>query len=313
MARRLIQRVLHWLRQLLGLRTIKQQRPHPPQPHHQLPTAELNQPQIPTYSPPQRPAADPLGHQSVHHQPPQPTHQPTVNSSNTPPVSQPSDSAQERPRAPLNPGSHHATNTSRFRVRLSDYQYPPNTAIQNLSNQLADPQTPAPNIPKLPTPDLPRAEETTIAKGDPATSAPPAQEPPQTLNFLQRDVRESSPKDDNTIQQTPPPLPQQSPHLPPEQNNSLFASPIAPPEAPAQPTDQDPNSITKQGKVKLLFKIKKNNHHGYIAPNDGSKDIIFHQKYIGNDIFAQLERGMEVEVTAHLTAGKAYADHIRIL
>ncbi|MEM9809059.1 MAG: cold shock domain-containing protein, partial [Cyanobacteria bacterium P01_D01_bin.56] len=71
--------------------------------------------------------------------------------------------------------------------------------------------------------------------------------------------------------------------------------------------------ITKQGVVKLLFKLKKNNHHGYITPHDGSKDIIFHQKYVGDDIFSRLERGMAVEVTAHITAGKAYADCIRIL
>ncbi|MEA5464476.1 cold shock domain-containing protein [Leptothoe sp. PORK10 BA2] len=74
-----------------------------------------------------------------------------------------------------------------------------------------------------------------------------------------------------------------------------------------------PQSITKQGIVKLLFKLKKSNSHGYIAPHDGSKDILFHQKYINDEVFCQLALGVEVEVTAHITEGKAYADHIRIL
>ncbi|MEM6255343.1 MAG: cold shock domain-containing protein [Cyanobacteria bacterium P01_D01_bin.156] len=75
----------------------------------------------------------------------------------------------------------------------------------------------------------------------------------------------------------------------------------------------DTRTITKKGVVKLLFKLKKNNHHGYITPNDGSKDIIFHQKYVGTDVFSQLERGMEVEVEAKIVEGKAYAERICIL
>ena len=102
------------------------------------------------------------------------------------------------------------------------------------------------------------------------------------------------------------------PEQPPHQDHPIITKtpePISPPQiASTQPT-----SITKQGFIKLLFKIKKNNFHGYITPKDGSKDIIFHQKYINDDVFGQLERGMEVEVTAHITEGKAYADHVRIL
>ena len=66
----------------------------------------------------------------------------------------------------------------------------------------------------------------------------------------------------------------------------------------------------KQGTVKLLFTMKKGNFHGYIAPDDGSKDILFHQKYINADIFSQLERGAQVSATVKYIEGKAYATHV---
>ncbi|MGB3788023.1 MAG: cold shock domain-containing protein [Phormidesmis sp.] len=70
---------------------------------------------------------------------------------------------------------------------------------------------------------------------------------------------------------------------------------------------------TKPGIIKLLFTIKPGNYHGYIAPDDGSKDILFHQKYINADIFDKIERGTSVTATVKLIEGKAYATHIDLL
>ncbi|MBE9063286.1 cold shock domain-containing protein [cf. Phormidesmis sp. LEGE 11477] len=70
---------------------------------------------------------------------------------------------------------------------------------------------------------------------------------------------------------------------------------------------------SKPGTVKLLFTIKPGNYHGYITPDDGSKDILFHQKYINADIFDKIERGTSVVATFKVMAGKAYATHIDLL
>ena len=71
---------------------------------------------------------------------------------------------------------------------------------------------------------------------------------------------------------------------------------------------------TKSGVVKLLFKLKPGNFHGYIEPDDGSKDILFHQKYIHNaEIFDAIERGDQVSVVAKQMAGKAYATRVDLL
>lgn len=68
--------------------------------------------------------------------------------------------------------------------------------------------------------------------------------------------------------------------------------------------------LVKNGVVKLLFKLKQGNFHGYIAPEDGSKDILFHQKYINADIFEHLERGTPVVATMKYMEGKAYATRV---
>ena len=69
---------------------------------------------------------------------------------------------------------------------------------------------------------------------------------------------------------------------------------------------------TKHGTVKLLFTMKKGNFHGYITPDDGSKDILFHQKYINAEVFPRLERGTQVSATVKYIEGKAYATHVDI-
>ncbi len=69
----------------------------------------------------------------------------------------------------------------------------------------------------------------------------------------------------------------------------------------------------KNGVVKLLFTLKEGNFHGYVAPDDGTKDILFHQKYINADVFAQLERGVKVAASVKYIEGKAYATHVELL
>ena len=73
------------------------------------------------------------------------------------------------------------------------------------------------------------------------------------------------------------------------------------------------SELIKEGTVKLLFTLKQGNFHGYIEPKDGSKDILFHQKYINADIFDQLERG--VQVVAHIKhlEGKVYATRVDLV
>lgn len=71
--------------------------------------------------------------------------------------------------------------------------------------------------------------------------------------------------------------------------------------------------LIKNGTVKLLFKLKAGNFHGYITPDDGGKDILFHQKYINAEIFEHIERGTSVVVTAKYREGKAYATRVELL
>lgn len=69
----------------------------------------------------------------------------------------------------------------------------------------------------------------------------------------------------------------------------------------------------KCGIVKLLFTQKQGNFHGYVAPDDGSPDILFHQKYINADVFERLERGARVSVAVKHIEGKAYATRVEVL
>ncbi len=80
-----------------------------------------------------------------------------------------------------------------------------------------------------------------------------------------------------------------------------------------QPNDQSDDRPVKNGIVKLLFTLKEGNYHGYIAPDDGSKDILFHQKYINADVFAHLERGISVSASVKYLEGKAYATRVDLL
>ena len=59
--------------------------------------------------------------------------------------------------------------------------------------------------------------------------------------------------------------------------------------------------------------MKEGNFHGYIEPKDGSSDILFHQKYINEDIFDSLERGVEVVVSVKQMEGKAYATQVELV
>lgn len=84
-------------------------------------------------------------------------------------------------------------------------------------------------------------------------------------------------------------------------------------EKPDEVIDKDGEDPVKQGVVKLLFTLKQGNYHGYVAPDDGSKDILFHQKYINADIFARVERGSRVVASVKYIEGKAYATRIDLL
>ena len=75
----------------------------------------------------------------------------------------------------------------------------------------------------------------------------------------------------------------------------------------------DEERPVKNGVVKLLFTLKEGNFHGYVTPDDGTKDILFHQKYINADIFSQLERGAKVAASVKYVEGKAYATHVELL
>ncbi|MGD1854162.1 MAG: hypothetical protein ACFB2W_07905 [Leptolyngbyaceae cyanobacterium] len=290
MVRRLIQRFLHWLRRLLNPTHGAKQGARSLPPSQQLPPPIAN-----------RPAAAP------------------PDLSRRPPTQQqlaetPHKSRPETPRAPLNPASVRVNNPSRFRVLLSDYDYSPSSAIQNLSHQLSHPETATPQAPASQQPQLSFLTKDSVIQKDISGAAPANKQPQKVTEPLQADSSGTSTTERRSSKPTVVENATQLSKSPAEQvsDKSSLTAIREPQSSPKQPV-QTPGVITKQGVIKLLFKLKKNNHHGYIAPNDGSKDIIFHQKYVGSEVFAKLERGMAVEVAARVIEGKAYADHIRIL
>ena len=307
MVRRLIRRFLHWLRHILArVRGQKSRHRH---------SVSSQQPQLLPYR------EQPLSQQAASQQT-LPTSQPPASVDTSAPVS-----LQDSQPMPLpNAAANRAANSSRFKVLLSDYEYSPSPAVQSLSQQLSRPIPPSSPIKPLPKSILDTAK---------ITAHPTRQESTQQTSSHIANSTEDKKDHISQIEETTLNLSSIDSKLPPkgetaitkpQQARSTVVADVAQlssdqipqpghhnprpiPKTPPPPT----GVITKQGIVKLLFKLKKNNHHGYVAPNDGSKDIIFHKKYIGDDVFAQLERGMAVEVTAHITEGKAYADHIRIL
>jgi cold shock CspA family protein len=82
----------------------------------------------------------------------------------------------------------------------------------------------------------------------------------------------------------------------------------------AEPTEStEAEHTVRNGTVKLLFTLKEGNFHGYIAPDDGTQDILFHQKYINADVISDLDRGMKVSVSVKYVEGKAYATNVTLL
>ncbi|EKV02722.1 DNA-binding protein with cold shock-like domain [Leptolyngbya sp. PCC 7375] len=297
MGRRLIRIFLHWLRRILTQFKGEQNRRHYPSPPQRLTSSQQLLPQIPVQE----------------NQPEQGL------TGTTSPIKQ-----QRQAQSP-NPAANRAANSSNFRILLSDYQYSPCSAVQSLSNQLSNPTTQLDRVQDQPKQTLDSAKtfftQNKIRRDQPQPRVV-STETPKEESLPHEHIRnlEHSSSDiaflrdpDIDINKTQP-----SPSLlaidaVKQLNTKQLPQPEkATPKYTSTPT-ADPRAITKTGIIKLLFKLKKNNHHGYIAPHDGSSDIIFHQKYIGNEVFCQLERGMDVEVTAHITEGKAYADHIRIL
>ncbi len=310
MVRRLIQRFLHWLRH-----TLAQVRGKKSRHHHQPLTQKL--PQLP-----------PSFHEQLFddrmlaQQPSSPSQYPKQPSRDRVSL-QPF--PQEHQSPPPNPAANRAPNPSNFKVLLSGYEYSPSSAIQNLSQQLSHPAPQSDsNAPASKTSKpSPNTEQNKIRQGEIHFIKTNTIEKKtehifhggekSALNFSPTDSKAWSKHEIASLeikQSVSPILGDSASRLSTEQ----IPKPTEHTPRPIPTTSAaDPRVITKQGVVKLLFKLKKNNHHGYIAPHDGSKDIIFHKKYIGDDVFRQLERGMAVEVTAHVTEGKAYADHIRIL
>lgn len=285
MVRRLIKHFLHWLRQVLAkVRGTQHRRQHPPLPARKLPPARSPR------------SSTPLGQaqrrlNSTESSQPRQNVQSAADTSRLPSSYQQDNSFQPPTRAPTNK----IVNASNFNTLLRDDQCSPSPAVQNLSHQLSD----------LTAKTDPEQERLRFTPDSEDIWLSPSRIEPDNENSASLKVVENEATDTQKEQ----------PFIP-ESNSELD---IASGEYNSYPskigttTTYDSEVITVQGVVKLLFKLKKNNYHGYIAPHDGSKDIIFHQKYIGVDVFSRLERGMEVEVTAHITEGKAYADHVRIL
>ncbi|MGD1951697.1 MAG: cold shock domain-containing protein [Leptolyngbyaceae cyanobacterium] len=281
MVRRLIKHFLRWSRQILAKFKGAKSRHHAPIKRPLPPAPLSNQPETSRSAFPQ-------------------TSQSTANRLSQSAIS------QEKNQYPPNPAANRAINPSNFKVSLSDYRYSPSSAVQSLSHQLLAPdahstndqhQSATENIPgRRKEPDGKQSNETAKNNRNLELKLPPT----IADTRQERVIKNRQPSQ-------PTPL-----SLPVETQRSEQTNHASTPQKTA-PAARSNNIIVKQGIIKLLFKLKKNNHHGYVAPDDGSKDIIFHQKYIGDEVFCQLERGMTVEVTAHITEGKAYADRIQIL
>lgn len=302
MVRRLIQRFLHWLRNVLA--QVRGKKSHRQTSMPQLPPSF--QQQIFDERILSQQLLSPSRHQT----------RPSTERISPQPY------AQERPIPPPNPAANRAANPSSFKVLLSDHEYSPSSDIQNLSRQLSHPVLKTAPAQKQSKPSL--GLEKTTARQDRInlTETNTTERKTKQVLFREGTGSISLSSIESQVQSRREPVSvdikthpssvvaNSSPQLSTEQvPKPEQHQPLPIPTTP----DTDPSVIIKQGTVKLLFKLKKNNHHGYVAPYDGSKDIIFHKKYVGEDVFCQLERGMAVEVTAHVTEGKAYADHIRIL
>ena len=330
MIRRLVTYFLRCLRQVLAqIKGEKSRRQPPASPVKQLPSS----------------------HQPLANQPRQQASPPTSRQSSQADslsyLSQIVEAAEVEETAPKASSSAtgRTANSSGFQVLLSEHQYSPSSDIQNLSHQLSHPKASLKPKADLPKPLL---ETETPFRSALSDSSVLKQERLQKESLRSKNTQEISAglnrqpdiSSTDSIKLSPPvqsPIEKElEPSLPslftpsteePFDQIQFDQTQTAPdpvtetPRAVSAPSHsilktnlaQDSQSITKQGVIKLLFKLKKSNCHGYITPHDGSKDIIFHQKYIGDEIFHHLERGMNVEVTAHMTEGKAYADYIRIL
>lgn len=184
--------------------------------------------------------------------------------------------------------------------------------------------TQSPDLTQPPKEDIATEVSTTTLKEEPVSSSPELSSPGLSspeLNELDKaslpypwsitaSNTELSSKDDAAKSQTKDSSPEPSQSEPDETIEREFAETTSDsdPNAPTQPAPAD--YPVKNGIVKLLFTMKEGNFHGYIEPNDGTSDILFHQKYINEDIFDSLERGVEVVVSVKYMEGKAYATQV---
>ncbi|NET82816.1 MAG: tetratricopeptide repeat protein [Moorea sp. SIO1F2] len=72
-------------------------------------------------------------------------------------------------------------------------------------------------------------------------------------------------------------------------------------------------TLIKIGRIRYIWYNEDNSRSGRIAPDDGSSDITFNEKYIGSDSASQLTQGALVEVEVNEKYGKLYAKQVRVI
>ncbi|NEO69310.1 tetratricopeptide repeat protein [Moorena sp. SIO3H5] len=71
--------------------------------------------------------------------------------------------------------------------------------------------------------------------------------------------------------------------------------------------------LIKIGRIRYIRHNPDNSRSGRIAPDDGSSDITFNEKYIGSYSASQLTQGALVEVEVNERYGKLYAKQVRVI
>ncbi|NEO45745.1 MAG: tetratricopeptide repeat protein [Moorea sp. SIO4A3] len=72
-------------------------------------------------------------------------------------------------------------------------------------------------------------------------------------------------------------------------------------------------TFIKIGRIRYIRHNEDNSRSGRIAPDDGSSDITFNEKYIGSDSASQLTQGALVEVEVNERNGNLYAKQVRVI
>ncbi|MCL1465306.1 tetratricopeptide repeat protein, partial [Argonema galeatum] len=79
------------------------------------------------------------------------------------------------------------------------------------------------------------------------------------------------------------------------------------------PKKQIEKNLIKRGSVKFIsYNHQDDSHWGYIAPDDGSTDIRFYEKYVSPECFSRLKTGTRVEVEVQETSNGPRAKSVKI-